>query len=579
MNFEGFQDLMRRIARTWYERAKVEIIEMDYVNAYLEHSPFLAKQTPENETAYERLMDVRLKLVELSYEIDRNHDGYMRFMQQTLNSPDLKNRIAKPLTNLERNLIDLELMIMEQVADWELDIGKVEAESNWDKVQDLVVTLPNDTTQTIRISSEPQRRSWFGLCPVSLKIGSLKMCGGCKLVGYFGREEQKKDWSNHKEFCKAVTNIMKRTGVKHITEKMNGDMAVTAVSRELGRDLRQDEMDLLHYPRVCAESGGGGANQDSLRNCTRCHCVAWLSDYLETGRACHEQWCHLLKTAIEDYKHEKSLGHQVTKYVPPIEAKYKPLPASIEVLFEKDVGKLVSNKLPGYQESELRYLTFLYTCPLTILYAAEQAGLAGGQRVEEAETLSIHLVGARIAEVRHLVGWEIIALRLPKLKELELIFVGDEVMSGNFPPTFTFKSNEAQKERPDLQVKYTFEPPQLYQDYVNTPKYRAPDMVAALDCGFKFYSTWDPCIPHLLPDNGAPCVFTEFTLQDTRDNLSKVERLVSPLEVVIPPRRNPYCSRRPVRCSDKTGNYVKNSVIFSNDYISVVKRNPASDEE
>ena len=37
--------------------------------------------------------------------------------------------------------------------------------------------------------------------------------------------------------------------------------------------------------------------------------------------------------------------------------------------------------------------------------------VAGGKRVEEAETLSIHLVGARIAEVRHLVGWEIIALR------------------------------------------------------------------------------------------------------------------------------------------------------------------------
>jgi hypothetical protein len=25
MNFEGFQDLMRRIARNWYERAKVEV--------------------------------------------------------------------------------------------------------------------------------------------------------------------------------------------------------------------------------------------------------------------------------------------------------------------------------------------------------------------------------------------------------------------------------------------------------------------------------------------------------------------------------------------------------------------------
>ena len=68
---------------------------MDMVNAYLQDSPFTAKQSTENEIAYERLMDVRLKLVELSYEIDKNHDSYMRFLTQTLNSPDLKNRIGK----------------------------------------------------------------------------------------------------------------------------------------------------------------------------------------------------------------------------------------------------------------------------------------------------------------------------------------------------------------------------------------------------------------------------------------------------------------------------------------------------
>ena len=124
MNFEGFQDLMRRVARTWYERARVEILEFDLVTAYLQHSPFTSQQTPNHETAYERLMDVRLKLVELSYEIDRNHDAYMRFMAQTLNSPDLKNRICRPLKKEERNLVDLELMIMEQVQDWELDVGK-----------------------------------------------------------------------------------------------------------------------------------------------------------------------------------------------------------------------------------------------------------------------------------------------------------------------------------------------------------------------------------------------------------------------------------------------------------------------
>jgi len=365
---------------------------------------------------------------------------------------------------------------------------------------------------------------------------------------------------------------MKKNGVKHITEKLKGEFLIRALSSELGRDLNQGELDIVHYPRVCAVCGGSGANQDSLRNCTKCNCVAWCSTCIEKGKPSHEEWCHLLKTAIEDYKHEKSLGHQVTKYEPPIEKKFKPLPASIEILFEKDVAKLVSNKLPGYQESELRYLTFLYTCPLTILFAGEQAGLAGGKSIETATSLTIHLVGARIAEVRHLSGWEMIALRLPKLLSLNIVFIGDEVMSGDFPPVFTLKSNQAQKEKPDLEVTYTFEPPCLYQDYVESSSYQAPDIVAALDCGFKFYPTWDPCIPKLMPRPGVPMVFTEFNLQDTKDNLSKVENLVEDLEVVIPARRNPYCSRRPVRCSDKSGNYVKNSVIFSNDYISVVRR-------
>ena len=206
------------------------------------------------------------------------------------------------------------------------------------------------------------------------------------------------------------------------------------------------------------------------------------------------------------------------------------------MLFEKEVGKLVSNKLPGYQDSELRYLTFLYTCPLTVLYGAELAGLAGGRPVQEAEQLTVHLVGARTAEVRHLVGWEILALRLPRLTRLNIVFIGDEVISGAFPPTFTFKSAEAQKEKPDLEVRYRFEPPQLYQDYCASPAFCAPDIVAALDCGFKFYPSWDPCIPAMLARPGPPLVFTEFTLQDTKDNLSKVENLVPGLEIVSPPR-------------------------------------------
>ena len=112
----------------------LEILEMDIVTRYLQDSPFTAKQSQDNERAYELLMDVRLKLLDLTYEIDKHHDAYMKFMQQTVESPDLMARICQPLKKEEKNLVELELMIMEQVADWELDTGKVEAESQWNKV-------------------------------------------------------------------------------------------------------------------------------------------------------------------------------------------------------------------------------------------------------------------------------------------------------------------------------------------------------------------------------------------------------------------------------------------------------------
>ena len=62
MNFEGFKDLIQRVAIAWYAQAKKEITDMDAVNSYLAKNPFTAEQTSDNEEAYERLMDVRCKL-------------------------------------------------------------------------------------------------------------------------------------------------------------------------------------------------------------------------------------------------------------------------------------------------------------------------------------------------------------------------------------------------------------------------------------------------------------------------------------------------------------------------------------
>ena len=63
MNFEGFQHLLHRVAREWYEHA-LNDHRADFLSIcqYLNDSPFTARQTPSNEAAYEMLMDTRMKL-------------------------------------------------------------------------------------------------------------------------------------------------------------------------------------------------------------------------------------------------------------------------------------------------------------------------------------------------------------------------------------------------------------------------------------------------------------------------------------------------------------------------------------
>ena len=41
--------------------------------------------------------------------------------------------------------------------------------------------------------------------------------------------------------------------------------------------------------------------------------------------------------------------------------------------------------------------------------------------------LTIHVVGARSAEVKDVTIWEILPLRLPKLKNLTVVFIGPEL--------------------------------------------------------------------------------------------------------------------------------------------------------
>ena len=95
-------------------------------------------------------------------------------------------------------------------------------------------------------------------------------------------------------------------------------------------------------------------------------------------------------------------------------------------------------------------------------------------------------------------------------------------------------------------------------------QYTEPDLVAALNCGFIFYNSWDSSLDPMLRRSGAPLVFTEYYLQvrppsgqtiqdsfffyihpqDCQLNLEKVQKNTKKaVTEILPPTENPFCSR------------------------------------
>ena len=56
-----------------------------------------------------------------------------------------------------------------------------------------------------------------------------------------------------------------------------------------------------------------------------------------------------------------------------------------------------------------------------------RAGQRNIENVSSREYLTIHVVGARMAEVQDVTIWEIIPLMLPNLQHLTVVFIGPEL--------------------------------------------------------------------------------------------------------------------------------------------------------
>ena len=98
---------------------------------------------------------------------------------------------------------------------------------------------------------------------------------------------------------------------------------------------------------------------------------------------------------------------------------------------------------------------------------------------------------------------------------------------------FNCVSDYLRASRPDLEdIRYVFVQSSYdaYAERTSNNKFMTtgfirPDIVAILNCGFIFYSSWDKSIPYLLKYPEVPLIFTEYYEEDSKQNLQKVDAL------------------------------------------------------
>ena len=352
--------------------------------------------------------------------------------------------------------------------------------------------------------SDNKRRYFFGLCASAscYKIGEHSACSGCLMSNYCSKTCQKSDWKNHKALCKVLSSL--RGSGPHL---FHNDPAAQprvsqALAASLGRELTQYESDCLTHARICLVCHS--ADQTKLHNCPHCQCVAYCSqDCQDEDESLHQTVCEDLAHCIQDYVLQVTRGDRLASYLPPPLNKTKKLPQPFQTVFTEDCDQLfLEEDSPQYRASQIRQLTFQYTCPATILHAATMAV----KDLSSISSLVIHLVGARNVEVEQAGAWSLLAARLPQLTSLTLVMVGPELGGDNSLPTsFTLRANNAL-------VSFSLVKSD-YKQYSRSKLYQEPDLVAALNCGFIFYKSWDSSLDSMLRKSSAPLVFTEYYLQ------------------------------------------------------------------
>jgi len=350
--------------------------------------------------------------------------------------------------------------------------------SNDNDVQD--VCLFSCILKYIANYKQKHRTYFVGLCYCCNESESpserLIICSGCQLVSYCSGDCQEKDWYlGHRYVCKEfpMTN-----GKNLLYTKDPWEDHIASLRRRAAR-LPNTEIiaaPLFRNPRVCntcRESTFKG-----LVNC-KCFCVSYCSLRCEKADKLHAENCknlsHIAQSQSFHHKYVSLEEGTVCENFTPT-SKWSdliPLKRSLDLL--KSISK---NKFMGVSYSlALERLSY----PMSLMFALQTLpDRCLGQNhlpLEEQTLLDVHIVTS--SPLFDSKPWEIFMHRLPKLKQLNVVFI---LQGKKFKEPFTLnyygmglkRCEECDDE--DRVIKYSVNQMQ-YHMFFSSPVYTEPDVV------------------------------------------------------------------------------------------------------
>ena len=194
----------------------------------------------------------------------------------------------------------------------------------------------------------------------------------------------------------------------------------------IGRPLAPFEKEVFLFPRACRVCRL--AKNMGMKECEFCAGVAYCSEQcMEENIEKHkEAFCTELKYAMVCDNYESTISIAAPGIPEKVDNVFKPFEDMKKHLRFNPSIKISADVDPA--EMEFRFLSDRLSGPLTILYGANKYGLSQGKRIENVTELTVHIVGSNVIEMLGIIKWEYIVHRLPKLKTLHLVFIGEQIL-------------------------------------------------------------------------------------------------------------------------------------------------------